>query len=135
MPHIKFNNIMTNVLDKFIQDIKTNVPGFIAISITEIKSGVSYAAASADPTFDPTLASAYNLEVAKAKLNVLKVLGLDQKEKIEDILITLTDQIHVIDIAPSGTYFIYLAVDSTKANLGITRSLLARYKKDLEAIF
>ena len=73
---------MTNVLDKFIQDIKTNVPGFIAISITEIKSGVSYAAASADPTFDPTLASAYNLEVAKAKLNVLKVLGLDQKEKI-----------------------------------------------------
>ncbi|GIZ14406.1 hypothetical protein [Capnocytophaga catalasegens] len=126
---------MINVLDKFIQDIKNNVPGFIAVSVTEIKSGVSYASASADPSFDPNLASAYNLEVAKAKLNVLRILGLEEKEKIEDILITLTNQIHVIDIAPSGNYFIYLAVDSTKANLGITRSLLAKYKKDLAAIF
>lgn len=126
---------MTNVLDKFINDIKNNVPGFIAVSVTEIKSGVSYASVTADPSFDPNLASAYNLEVAKAKLNVLRVLGLEGKEKIEEILITLTDQIHVIDIAPSGNYFIYLAVDSTKANLGITRSLLSKYKKDLTALF
>ena len=126
---------MTNVLDKFVQDIKTNVPGFIAISVTEVKSGVSYVAASADPNFDPNLASAYNLEVVKAKMNALRILGLEGKEKIEDILITLTDQIHVIDIAPSGNYFVYLVVDSSRANLGITRSLLARYKKDLQSIF
>ena len=81
------------------------------------------------------MASAYNLEVVKAKLNALRVLGLEGKERIEDILITLTNQIHVIDVAPNGTYFIYLVVDSSKANLGITRSLLARYKKDLQSIF
>ncbi|MEB3075143.1 hypothetical protein [Capnocytophaga gingivalis] len=126
---------MTNVLDKFVQDIKTNVPGFIAVSVTEVKSGVSYVAVSADPNFDPNLASAYNLEVVKAKMNALRILGLEGKEKIEDILITLTDQIHVIDVAPSGNYFVYLVVDSSRANLGITRSLLARYKKDLQSIF
>ena len=126
---------MTNVLDKFVQDIKTNVPGFIAVSVTEVKSGVSHVAVSADPNFDPNLASAYNLEVVKAKMNALRILGLEGKEKIEDILITLTDQIHVIDIAPSGNYFVYLVVDSSRANLGITRSLLARYKKDLQSIF
>lgn len=49
---------MTNVLDKFVQDIKANVPGFIAVSVTEVKSGVSYVASSADPNFDPNLASA-----------------------------------------------------------------------------
>lgn len=126
---------MTNVLDKFIQDMKTNVPGFIAVSVTEVRSGVSYGAESVDPSFDPNLASAYNLEVVKAKQNALQVLGLASKEKIVDILITLTDQIHIIDIAASGGYFIYLAVDSTKANLGLTRALLAKYKKDLAAIF
>ena len=126
---------MTNVLDKFVQDIRTNVPGFIAVSVTEVKSGVSYVAASADPNLDPNLASAYNLEVVKAKMSALRILGLEDKEKIEDILITLTNQIHVIDVAPNGTYFIYLVVDSSKANLGITRSLLARYKKDLQSIF
>ena len=126
---------MINVLDKFIQDMKTNVPGFIAVSVTEVRSGVSYGAESVDPSFDPNLASAYNLEVVKAKQNALQILGLASKEKVEDILITLTNQIHIIDIAASGGYFIYLAVDSTKANLGLTRALLAKYKKDLAAIF
>ncbi|RKW04165.1 MAG: hypothetical protein D8H93_33945 [Capnocytophaga sp.] len=126
---------MTNVLDKFVQDIRTNVPGFIAVSVTEVKSGVSYVAASADPNLDPNLASAYNLEVVKAKMSALRILGLEDKEKIEDILITLTNQIHVIDLAPNGNYFVFLVVDSSKANLGITRSLLARYKKDLQSIF
>ena len=126
---------MTNVLDKFIQDMKANVPGFIAVSVTEVRSGVSYGSESVDPNFDPNLASAYNLEVVKAKQNALQILGLASKEKIEDILITLTNQIHIIDIAASGGYFIYLAVDSTKANLGLTRALLAKYKKDLAAIF
>ena len=143
MPHLFFHLIinkktyktMTNVLDKFIQDMKTNVPGFIAVSVTEVRSGVSYGAESVDPSFDPNLASAYNLEVVKAKQNALQALGLASKEKIVDILITLTNQIHIIDIAASGGYFIYLAVDSTKANLGLTRALLAKYKKDLAAIF
>ena len=126
---------MTNVLDKFIQDMKTNVPGFIAVSVTEVRSGVSYGSESVDPSFDPNLASAYNLEVVKAKQNALQILGLASKEKIVDILITLTNQIHIIDIAASGGYFIYLAVDSTKANLGLTRALLAKYKKDLADIF
>ena len=126
---------MINVLDKFIQDMKTNVPGFIAVSVTEVRSGVSYGAESVDPSFDPNLASAYNLEVVKAKQNALQILGLASKEKIEDILIPLTNQIHIIDIAASGGYFIYLAVDSSKANLGLTRALLAKYKKDLAAIF
>ena len=126
---------MTNVLDKFIQNMKSNVPGFIAVSVTEVRSGVSYGSDSVDPSFDPNLASAYNLEVVKAKQNALQILGLASKEKIADILITLTDQIHIIDISANGSYFIYLVVDSTKANLGLTRALLSKYKKDLVPIF
>ena len=126
---------MTNVLDKFIQDVKENIPGFIAVSVTEVRSGVSYGAESVDPSFDPNLGSAYNLEVVKAKQNALQALGLATKEKIDEIVIVLTDQNHIIDVSANGSYFIYLVVDSSKANLGITRSLLARYKKDLQSIF
>ena len=68
-------------------------------------------------------------EVVKAKQGAIKALGLDAK--IQDILITLTDQIHIIDVAENGEYFIYLAVDSSKANLGMTRALLKKYKKDI----
>ena len=57
------------------------------------------------------------------------------KEKIDEIVIVLTDQNHIIDVSSNGSYFIYLVVDSTKANYGITRALLSKYKKDLAAIF
>lgn len=122
---------MQNMLNTFIENVKTNVPGFIAVSVTEIESGVAYDSLSVLDSFDPNLASAYNLEVVKAKLQAIKALGLN--EEIEDITITLSDQVHIINIAPSGAYFIYLAVDSSKANLGITRSLLNKYKADLNA--
>ncbi|CAM4057456.1 MULTISPECIES: hypothetical protein [Flavobacterium] len=120
---------MSDFLTQFGEDLKTNISGFIAVSVTEIKSGVSYFSLSVDPSFDPELASAYNLEVAKAKLSAIKALNLDQK--IENIMINLTSQIHIIDISEDGEYFIYLAVDSNKANLGMTKSVLNKYKKDI----
>lgn len=122
---------MQKTLDKFVENMKTNIPGFIAVSVTEIESGVAYISYSAKEGYDPSLASAYNLEVVKSKLKAINALGL--KEDIEDITITLTNQIHVISVAKSGAYFVYLAVDSAKANLGITRALLNKYKADLDA--
>nr|WP_315125730.1 hypothetical protein [uncultured Capnocytophaga sp.] len=126
---------MTNVLDKFIQDVKNNVPGFIAVSITEVRSGVPYAATTVDPEFDPNLASAYNLEVVKAMQNALQVLGLAGKERVEDIVITLTNQIHAIDVANNGSYFIYLVMDARKTNVGLARAFVSKYKRDLESVF
>jgi len=120
---------MSDFLQNFQNDLKENINGFIAVSVTEVETGMSYSSLSLNPNFDPELASAYNLEVVKAKLSAIKALGLDQK--ISDILITLTDQIHIIDVSEDGKYFIYLAVDSTKANLGLTRATLAKFKKDI----
>lgn len=120
---------MQDTLNKFIDNMKANVPGFIAVSVTEIESGVAYISHSSREGYDPSLASAYNLEVVKSKLKAVDALGLN--EDVEDITITLTHQIHIINIAKNGAFFIYLAVDSDKANLGITRALLNKYKGDL----
>ncbi|MFC5048605.1 hypothetical protein ACFSTE_08975 [Aquimarina hainanensis] len=120
---------MSNFLDQFIEDIKTNVPGFIAVSVTEVATGVSYVSHSNKADFDPDIASAFNLEVVKAKLKAISALGLSSS--IQDIMITLTDQIHIIDVSEKVDYFIYLAVDSSSANLGMTRALLKKYKKDI----
>ena len=120
---------MSDFLTTFMDDLKNNVSGFIAVSVTEIKTGMSYCSLTIDPSFDPELASAYNLEVVKAKFAAIKILGLTQK--IDDILITLSTQIHIIDISENYEYFVYLAVDSTKANLGMTRAVLKKYSKDI----
>lgn len=117
-------------LNVFLNEMKTNVNGFIAVAVTEIETGLSYGSLSIDPNLDPELASAYNLEVVKAKLAAVKALKLNQE--IKDILITLTSQIHIIDISPNKKFMIYLAADATKANLGMTRAILGRYKLELE---
>ncbi len=117
-------------LNVFLNEMKTNVNGFIAVAVTEIESGLSFGNLTIDPGFDPELAAAYNLEVVKAKLNAVKALGLNQD--IEDILITLSNQIHIIDISPNKKFMIYLAADATKANLGMTRAILRKHKADVE---
>ena len=121
---------MSDFLKEFGENLKTHMPGFIAVSVAEIKSGISYYSLSAIDTFDPELASAFNLEVVKSKMNVIASLGLNQK--IDDIIFTLSSQIHIVDVSDNGEYLIYLAVDSTKGNLGMTKAMLSRYKKDIE---
>lgn len=120
----------TDFLNVFLQDMKDNISGFIAVSVTEIETGLSYGSLSVDANFDAEIASAYNLEVVKAKFKAVKALNLDAD--IEDILITLTNQIHIIDVSPNKKFMIYLAADSTKANLGMTRAVLRKYKGELE---
>ena len=63
-------------------------------------------------------------------MNAIKALKLEG-QAVDNIMITLTSQIHIIDVSDSGDYFIYLAVDSNKANLGMTKSILNKYKKDI----
>ncbi|PBJ11051.1 hypothetical protein [Flavobacterium sp. ACN6] len=117
-------------LNVFLNEMKTNVNGFIAVAVTEIESGLSFGNLTIDPGFDPELAAAYNLEVVKAKLNAVKALNLNQD--IEDILITLSNQIHIIDISPNKKFMIYLAADASKANLGMTRAILRKHKAEVE---
>ena len=121
---------MSDFLKQFGEDLQNNLPGFIAVAVTEIKSGISYYTNTVNKNFDPELAAAFNLEVVKAKLNAISALDLN--ESIEDILINLKTQIHIIDISNNNEYFIYLAVDSTKANLGMTKSLLNKYKREIK---
>ncbi|CAM3540412.1 hypothetical protein [Flavobacterium chungbukense] len=121
---------MSDFLTQFGEDLKKNVPGFIAVSVAEIASGMSYYSQSVVADFDPELASAYNLEVVKAKMNAIKALNL-QGQVVDNIMITLSSQMHIIDVSENQQYFIYLAVDSTKANLGMTKSILNKYKKEI----
>ena len=120
----------TDFLNVFLNDMKNNISGFIAVAVTEIETGLSYGSLSADPTFDPEIASAYNLEVVKAKFKAISALGLNSE--IDDILITLSNQIHIIDVSPNRKFMIYLAADSSKANLGMTRAVIKKYKGELE---
>ncbi|MDB0614568.1 hypothetical protein PL372_02975 [Tenacibaculum dicentrarchi] len=120
---------MQKILNDLITNVKENIPGYIAISVAEMSSGECLISNSSLSGFDITLASAYNVEIINAKRKAIKTLGLD--ENLRDIHFNLDKQIHIIDIFPSGEYFVYLAIDSKKANIALSRKLLGKYTKEL----
>jgi CRP-like cAMP-binding protein len=81
------------------------------------------------PTVNPETAAAYNTEVVKQKQKAMSALKL-QGEKIDDILITLSNQLHLINLSDDGKKFIYLVVNSRETNLAIARDV-CRQEKEL----
>ncbi|MGE0546268.1 MAG: hypothetical protein AB7R00_04375 [Kofleriaceae bacterium] len=95
----------------------------MAASLVDTESGMTLGLKSARPDFDLAAASAYNSEMVKQKLKIMKALNL--KTHLEDMLLTLGDQIHVIKLIGQTT-FIYLAVDRAHSNLAIVRTVLQK---------
>lgn len=106
-----------------IEAIMSDLPGLMAVAIVDIGSGMALASHSNSPNINPETAAAYNTEVVKQKQKAISALKL-QGETIEDILITLTNQLHLLKLNPAGTKFIYLVVNSRETNLAIAREVL-----------
>jgi len=111
------------IVDEF-EKIAADMPGFMAASLVDTESGMTLGLKSNRPDFDLAAASAYNSEMVKQKLKIMKALNL--RTQLEDMLLTLGDQIHVIKLV-SPTTFIYLAVDRAHCNLAIVRNVLAKH--------
>nr|WP_299033710.1 hypothetical protein [uncultured Tenacibaculum sp.] len=73
-----------------------------------------------------------DLQKLLLETKAIDILGL--KENINDIHFKLDNHIHIVNIPPSGEYFIYLAVDFNKANLALTRTMLRKYKQELNEV-
>ena len=103
----------------FFGKIESDVNGVIATAAVDLESGMTLAAKTNRPEFDLAAASAYNSELVKQKMKIMKTLNL--KSTLEDMLITLSDQFHLIKFLPGGTSFLYLAAERGGTNLAILR--------------
>ncbi len=85
---------------------------------------------SAGSGVDLEVAAAGNTEVVRAKLKVMRALGLN--DTIDDILITLGKQYHIIrPLGRKEGVFIYLVLDKVKSNLAMARRKVQDVEKEL----
>ncbi|GAA2876808.1 hypothetical protein [Nonomuraea rubra] len=110
-----------------------SIDGSIGAAIVDHGSGMALGALGGSKDLDLQIAAAGNTEVVKAKLRTMDSLGL--KDNIEDILITLSGQYHIIrPITGRGGkgLFLYLALDRNRANLALARHQLRGIEEKLE---
>lgn len=97
--------------------------GAIGACVVDSNSGMMLGAVGG-ANFDLEIAAAGNTEVVRAKRRTLESLALD--DAVEDILITLGRQYHLIRLLSSNsTLFIYLVLDKSRGNLAMARHKLS----------
>jgi hypothetical protein len=105
-----------------------DLDGAIGACVADSTSGMVLGKQGSGINLD--VAAAGNTEVVRAKMKTMKALGL--RDVIEDILITLGGQYHVIrPVADKQGLFIYIALDKSKANLAMARHKTSEVEKTL----
>jgi hypothetical protein len=108
------------------------IEGAVAVALVDYSSGLALGTKGGGHDFDISVAAAGNTEVVRAKLRALDMLKLN--DSIEDILITLNHQYHVIRPLSSRTgqgLFLYLALLKSRANLAMARHRLRTIEQEL----
>ena len=113
----------TECLDQLMQ-----IEGAMGCLIADYTSGMLLAKAGGGVNLD--LAAAGNSQVISTKMKTMAALGI--KEGIEDILITLGTQYHIIRPLPTKHgLFMYLVLDKARANLAMARFKVSDAEKNL----
>src|SRR5690606_17463432 len=107
------------------------IDGALGCAVVDYSSGMLLG--SAGSGVDLELAAAGNSEVVRAKMKTMKSLGIEGG--IEDILITLDSQLHIIRPSSSNDgLFIYLVLDKRQANLALARRKTADLEQTLTRV-
>lgn len=108
----------------------SRIGGFIGACLVDGDSGLMLASEGGGK-LDLNLVAALNTNFVKAKQNAINELGLNQH--IEDILITLEKQVHLIrPLEQNRSMFVYVALDKANANLGMARIQLKNLEANLQ---
>jgi hypothetical protein len=110
------------------------IDGAIGVAIVDYGSGLALGTLGISTDLDLNVAAAGNTDVVRAKMRTMEMLNL-HNEAIEDILISLTSQYHLIRPLTAKTskgIFLYLALDRQRANLAMARHQVRRIEAELE---
>lgn len=116
-----------------LKEMMAGVEGALGAAVVDYTSGMALGTLGGSKDLDLTVAAAGNTDVIRAKVRTMEQLGL--KSGIEDILITLASQYHLIRPVSgrSGNgLFLYLVLDKQRSNLAMARHQLRRVEEQLE---
>lgn len=119
---------MSNISES-LQELMS-IDGAVACALVDFQSGMALGMAGNTDALNLEVAAAGNSEVIKSKNKVMSNLGI--KDEIEDILITLGKQYHLLRLSKKhNNLFIYL-VTAKSGNLALARHKLSSVESIME---
>jgi hypothetical protein len=109
------------------------IDGAIGAALVDHTSGMALGTVGGGKTLDLTVAAAGHTDVVRAKLHAMEMLHIT--EKVEDILITLDTQYHLIRPLSSRSgkgLFLCLVLNKDRANLAMARHQLRAIERALD---
>ncbi|MBJ6613514.1 hypothetical protein AB0N20_04715 [Streptomyces griseoincarnatus] len=116
-----------------LKECLSSIDGATAAALVDYTSGMALGTLGGGKDFNLEVAAAGNTDVVRSKLRTMELLGI--KEEIEDILITLNSQYHLIRLLKGrggNGLFLYLVLDAGRANLAMARHQMRRIENELE---
>ena len=107
-----------------------SLDGFLGAALVDSESGMTLGLIGGSATLNLDIAAAGNTEVVRAKRKTMGNLNL--RDEIEDILITLGKQYHLVrPLRSRPSVFFYVALDRSRSNLAMARMTVADAEKGL----
>jgi hypothetical protein len=109
------------------------IDGALGAALVDLNSGMALGVAGGSKDLDLVMAAAGNTDVLRAKMRTIEMLNI--REAVEDILVTLSGQYHLIRPLTGRNQqdlFLYLALNKERANLALARHQLRRIEENLE---
>lgn len=108
-----------------------SISGFVGAALADSDSGMTLGTVGGRPDFNMELAAALTTEVVRTKHRAMLELDLD--DLIEDIIVTLNGQYHLIcPLKMWPQIFLYLVLERSTSNLAMARMELSEFEGYLE---
>lgn len=118
---------MSNINEILAQAME--IDGALGVALADYDSGMCLGTAGGKQSFDLEVAAAGNSEVIRSKLKVMGSLDLD--DQIQDILISLGREYHLLFPRQGSSLFLYMCLSRKDSNLALARHKLTDLSKAL----
>ncbi|MDO7850598.1 hypothetical protein Q4S41_03260 [Hymenobacter sp. CA1UV-4] len=117
------SEINLSKIQKIIKQALADLPALTTIAVVEVTTANCLAHVSRARGFDPVATAAHHAETVRQQQQALAALS-KRGERLEDILIPLRKQLHLIRLSKNSQWFVYLAVKAQDTSLALAREVL-----------
>lgn len=113
--------------EELVRSVVAELPNFIGVAVVEGASGLILAGQwVGDPTGEAEAAAA-NAEIVRQVRQATEAMQLAPAEEVRDIVITLHQYLHLLQVLPQHNWLLYLAMRTEDTNLALARTVLRQH--------